>query len=177
MSWQSKPTTWNPRVRWANQRRQPRTNLIYPYPRPRRADPRRKPQTNFIYPRLRRADPRRKPRTKPPIFPTSRDWRVTSESQPQTNPLYPHPRDRRPRGRTGHAKRGLRPQGAPAPQRGHSPASVNRYNRSNPNPQSLNPRKRRPVRLLLATPIGLPAPWRIRARYLRGRRSEPALHR
>ena len=24
----------------------------------------------------------------------------------------------------GHAKRGLRPQGAPAPQRGHSPASV-----------------------------------------------------
>ena len=28
--------------------------------------------------------------------------------------------------RAGHAERGLRPQGAPAPQRGHSPASGNR---------------------------------------------------
>ena len=37
------------------------------------------------------------------------------------------PRGRRPRERTGHAKRGLRPQGAPAPQRGHSPASGVRY--------------------------------------------------
>ncbi len=33
-------------------------------------------------------------------------------------------REHRPR--AGHAERGLRPQGAPAPQRGHSPASGNR---------------------------------------------------
>ena len=33
--------------------------------------------------------------------------------------------------RAGHAERGLRPQGAPAPQRGHSPASGNRLRENN----------------------------------------------
>ncbi len=38
-------------------------------------------------------------------------------------------REHRPR--AGHAERGLRPQGAPAPQRGHSPASGNRLRENN----------------------------------------------
>ena len=40
----------------------------------------------------------------------------------------------------GHAERGLRPQGAPAPQRGHSPASGNRLRGNN------EAREREPVR-------------------------------
>ena len=156
------------------------------------------PRPSHLYiPSSRQADPRTKPRTKPPIFPTSRDWRVTSKSQPQTNPLSQPTRgigdlegvpDTRSGGsvlKAPQRRRGGTPPQALSgttsqttnPRKPHSPASMNRYNLSNPNPQSLNPRKRRPVRHLLATPIGSPAPWRIRARYLRGRRSEPALHR
>ena len=50
--------------------------------------------------------------------------------------------------RAGHAERGLRPQGAPAPQRGHSPASGSRLRGNN------EAREREPVRRYRSTSPG-----------------------
>ena len=68
---------------------------------------------------------------------------------------HERPRVARPRSTGyGHAKRGLRPQGAPAPQRGHSPASGTRrvplsqavhpvHPRARKTPRSVNAKRRR----------------------------------
>ena len=136
------------------------------------------PRPSHLYiPSSRQADPRTKPRTNPYFNQPKASYleKVTTYQPhiPKTAASYPEkvttyqPLLSPTRGigdlegvpdtRSGGSVLEV-PQ---APMRGHSPASGVRYSLSNPNPQA----------------SGSQAPWRIHARYLRGRRSEPALHR
>ena len=138
------------------------------------------PRPSHLYiPSSRQADPRRKPRTKHLSQPTRGVGDL--EGVPDTRsggsvlevPQAP--------------MRGYSPASSvrynlsnPNPRKSHSPASVNRYNLSNPNPRKPHS-PASGVRYAISNPnpqaSGSQAPWRIRARYLWGRRNEPALHR